>query len=85
LIGRSADPELQASITKAIEGDDNIAEVLNVLTCQFGSQVMLAAKIRMKKGITVEVASEAINELEKKIKVAHPEVAWSFVEPDVVD
>lgn len=85
LIGRSADPELQASITKAIGDNENITEVLNVLTCQFGSQVMLAVKIRMKKGIKVEDASAAINEMEKKIKESHPEVAWSFVEPDVTD
>ena len=85
LIGRSASPDLQESITKSIAADENITEVLNVLTCQFGSQVMLAAKIRMKKGIDIDTAAAAINELEKKIKESHPEVVWSFVEPDVSD
>jgi cation diffusion facilitator family transporter len=85
LIGRSADPDLQESIKNCINEDGNITEVLNVLTCQFGSQVMLAVKIRMKSGIDIETAARAINELEKKIKSSHPEVAWSFVEPDVAD
>ena len=52
---------------------------------QFGPQIMLAAKIRMKPGLTIDEAVEHINGLERQVKEHHPEVGWCFVEPDVTD
>jgi len=47
--------------------------------------VMLALKIRMRSGMSLDVAVDAINALEKRIKAKFPEVAWCFVEPDLAD
>lgn len=82
LIGRSADPHLQAIINSVIAGDGSIDHVFNVITMQFGPQVMVAAKIRMQPDISVEQLVTSINALEKKIKENAPEVAWCFIEPD---
>lgn len=85
LVGKSAEPELQASIIKAIESDPNIHRLLNTITLQFGPKVMLAAKIEMTPGISIEDAVTHINLLEISIKAQNPTVGWCFIEPDCVD
>ena len=85
LVGRSAEPELERRLEELIAADDSIEELFNALTIQFGPQVMLAAKIRMKAGMSVDHAVERINQLERQIKERFPEIGWCFIEPDVVD
>lgn len=82
LIGRSAEPDLERLIVETIEADDSIVELLNTITIQFGPKIMLAAKIRMKAGISIDQAVIRINRLEVRIKERFPEVGWCFVEPD---
>lgn len=85
IVGQSAEPELEALIETIIAGDANIETCLNIITLQFGSQVMLALKLKMKTGISIEEAVQNINNLEKNIKRQVPAVAWCFVEPDIAD
>ena len=85
IVGQSADPELEELIESIIARDDNIETCLNIITLQFGSRVMLALKLKMKAGISIETAVQNINDLERNIKQQAPAVAWCFVEPDIVD
>ena len=85
ITGRSAEPELEASIREIIAGDENIETLLHTITLQFGPHVMLAAKIKMRDGLSLESAVEHINRLERAIKAAQPAVRWCFIEPDVED
>jgi len=85
LIGRSADPELAAEIGTAIAGDADVREVYNVITLQMGVRVMLAAKIRLREGLSIEAACEKINRLEEVLRERFPEIGWCFIEPDVRD
>jgi len=85
LVGRSADPEIQGVIDEVIRHDEDIAEVFNVITMQFGPDTLLAAKIRLRPGITVEQVVEIINGLERELKVRVPGLKWSFIEPDSQD
>jgi cation diffusion facilitator family transporter len=85
LIGKSAEPELQRSIENCIAEDPAIDELLNMITLQVGPKVVLAVKVRMQPGLTIEAAVDHINALERTVKAAHPEVGWCFVEPDVTD
>ena len=85
LVGKSAEPALERAIDELITGDPAIERVLNTITMQFGPQVLLAAKVKMKPGLSIETAVERINALERNIKARHPEVGWCFVEPDVTD
>ena len=55
------------------------------LTVQVGPQLMLAAKLRMRPGLSIEEACEAINALEVRLKASVPEIGWCFMEPDVRD
>lgn len=85
IIGRSAEPELVQLLDDIIAKDDSIEKILNTMTMQFGPQVMLAAKVKMKAGISVEETVKQINELEVEIERQAPMVKWTFVEPDVKD
>jgi cation diffusion facilitator family transporter len=85
IVGRSAEEDLQEAIRAQITGSTGIAELLNAITLQLGPQVMLAIKVRMTPGLTIEEAVENLNQLERSIKAKFPEVAWCFVEPDVAD
>lgn len=83
LIGRSADPKLIKAIKDHIADDRDIDEVFNIITMQMGSQVMLAAKIKMQNHITVNEACKKINALEVRLRKEFPEIGWCFIEPDI--
>ena len=85
LVGRSAEPRVREQIDRIIEADPDIEELLNTITIQMGPKVMLAAKIRMRSGLTIDEAVAHINELERTLKRALPELGWCFVEPDSTD
>lgn len=83
LIGKSADPEIQAIIDAQIASDPNIEKVLNSITIQVGPYIMLAAKIKMAGSMDIESTCKAINTMEQNLKQAVPDVKWSFIEPDI--
>ena len=85
LVGRSADPEIQKMIDEIIAKHDGIDFVFNVITIQFGPDTMLAAKIKMREGMTIGVAVASINALERELKERIPKLKWCFIEPDVAD
>jgi cation diffusion facilitator family transporter len=85
IVGRSAEEDLQEALKAEIAADPDIDELYRAITLQMGPQVMLAIKVRMRAGLSLETAIERINALEVRIKAKFPEVAWCFVEPDVAD
>jgi len=85
LVGRSADPEIQEMIDEIIARHDGIDFVFNIITVQFGPDTMLAAKIKMRDGMTIEEAVDNINSLERELKERIPRLKWCFIEPDVTD
>ncbi len=85
LVGRSAEDDLVEALRAEVAGDPDIEELLNAITLQMGPEVMLALKVRMRPGLTLEAAVARLNALEKRIKTKFPTVAWCFVEPDVAD
>ena len=85
LVGRSAAPQLRAEIDRIIQADPDIEEVFNTITIQMGPKVMLAAKIRMRSGLTIDEAVGRINALEGTLRRAVPDLGWCFMEPDLRD
>ena len=85
LVGRSAEPDLKALIEKIIDADPDIDCLLNTITLQMGPTFMLAAKIKMRSGLSIEEAVDRINKLERKLKSEIPEIGWCFMEPDCRD
>jgi cation diffusion facilitator family transporter len=85
IVGRSAEDDLQEALRAEVDSDPDIDELLNAITMQLGPDVMLALKVRMRAGMSLDAAVTSINALEKRIKAKFPEVAWCFVEPDIAD
>lgn len=85
LVGTAAEEDLQRGIAELIRSDPEIVSLLNAITQQVGHKVMLAAKVSMRPGISIESAVASINALERRIKERFPEVGWCFVEPDLED
>jgi len=85
LIGRSADPQTLAQIRALIEADADVLELYNAVTLQMGAKALLAIKIRMRETLSVGEAARAINQLEREIKAALPDIGWCFVEIDIDD
>ncbi len=85
LVGRSADPEIQAVIDDILNRQEEIECVLNTITIQFGPDTMLAAKIKMRDDMTINAAIASINALERELKERVPNLKWSFIEPDNAD
>jgi cation diffusion facilitator family transporter len=85
IVGRSAEDDLQEALRAEVDSDPSIDAVLNAITLQMGPDVMLALKVKMRSGLTLDAAVECLNALERRIKTKFPEVAWCFVEPDVED
>ncbi len=85
LVGRAADPLVQEAIDAIIDADPDIVHVFNTITIQLGPDTMLATKIQLRSGISIEAAVESINKLEKRLKEQVPGLKWSFVEPDFED
>ena len=85
IVGRSAEKDLEDAIREEITRAPGIDQLFRAITMQFGPQVMLAAKIKMKPGLSIEEAVKSINELEVRIRTRFPEIAWCFIEPDDKD
>jgi cation diffusion facilitator family transporter len=85
IVGRSAEPELQAMINRITSDDPAIDRLLNSITIQVGPKIMLAAKILMRPGLTLEEAVARINALERRLKAEVPQIGWCFMEPDIED
>lgn len=85
LVGRSADPEIQAAIDAIINEEDGIESVFNTITIQWGPDTMLAAKLKMDSTLSIDEAVQNINALERKLKQRVPKLKWCFIEPDIAD
>ena len=84
LIGQSADSETCSSIKNYLETRPEIDEILNLITLQLGSQIMVALKVKMTSVDTVEQLIANINTCEVALRKENPAIQWIFFEPDIV-
>ncbi|MBI3896751.1 MAG: cation diffusion facilitator family transporter [Gammaproteobacteria bacterium] len=85
LIGESADPATVAALQKFLSERPQVAQVYRLITLQFGMQLMLATKVRMREQGSAQKLIDDINQVERELKAAFPEVRWIFFEPDSTD
>jgi len=85
LIGQGVEPALKAEMKAFLESCDEVERVLNIVSLQLGSDVMVAVKSRMADFSSAEEMVRAINRCEKSFKLAYPQVLWLFFEPDLED
>ena len=82
ITGQSAEEHLEQAIRSLIEQRPEVAQVLNLLTLQFGDEVMVAVKARMSEAQDARALVQAINRVEAQLRSTFPEVGWIFFEPD---
>ena len=85
IIGQSVEPRRLEEMRGFLEDQPEVAKVLNLLTLQLGSDVMVAIKAVMNVQGSELKLIEAINECEARFKSSFGEVVWCFFEPDVRD
>ena len=83
LIGQSADEKTCSRIEAFLESRPEVDKVINLITLQLGSELMVAVKARMEKVESTEQLLENINKCEKELKSETPSIKWIFFEPDV--
>lgn len=85
LIGQSVDAEVRADIKEFLESQPEITEVLNLITLQLGSRIMVAVKVKMEAAESIDELIANINRCELELRKHNPAIQWSFFEPDVTD
>ncbi len=85
LLGESASPEHIGRIVAAIESVDGIDRVIHQRTLHVGpEEVVVAAKVAVPAGTTVEDIADAINAAEVKAREAAPDLTLlMYLEPDI--
>lgn len=83
LIGQSADEKTCNRIEAFLESSPEIDKVINLITLQLGSELMVAVKAKMVSVDTMDQLIENINKCEKELKSEIPSIKWIFFEPDI--
>ncbi len=85
LIGQSADPVEVKMMHQWLGERAEVKKVLNLLTMQMGSDIMVAVKAEMNSVQSDRALVDAINQVESDFKQHFPGVLWLFFEPDIKD
>ena len=85
LVGQSAEPQLLARMREHLQAQPQVAQLYNMITQQLGSDIMVAVKARMHPLGSDVALVEAINQVERGLRAAFPQVRWVFFEPDLKD
>ncbi|MFC5475345.1 cation diffusion facilitator family transporter [Paraherbaspirillum soli] len=80
--GESAAPEVHAAIKQHIEAHPAVDSIRNMISMQWGEQVMIAVQAVMRPQPSDVALVDAINLIEAGIQAKWPQVRWCFFEPD---
>jgi len=84
LIGRSADPEVEARMRDFLQRHEEIEHLFRLLTLQLGTSLMVSVKARVR-GESAAQLVEGINRCEAAMRAEFSDIQWLFFEPDVTD
>lgn len=83
LIGQSVEPLQREAIRDFLTSRPEIRQVYSLITLQLGNDIMVAVQAEMAEPSASTADSiRRINEVEAALKLAFPDVMWSFFEPD---
>jgi cation diffusion facilitator family transporter len=85
ITGESASPEKQADIRNFIESQSEVECVINLITLQWGEQLMVAIQAKMRPQPSDRALIDAINLIEDRIQERWPQIKWCFFEPDIIE
>jgi cation diffusion facilitator family transporter len=82
LIGEALPEEAQAAIRKTIVDSDGIDSLVEMLTMRMSpTEVLVAARVDLDDTSTVDELEKAAEEVERRVREAHPEVRHVFLDP----
>jgi divalent metal cation (Fe/Co/Zn/Cd) transporter len=84
ITGESADLEVRAAIRAHIVARPEVDSVINLITLQWGAQLMIAVQAKMHAQPSDRALVDAINAVEASIQARWPHAKWCFFEPDLV-
>ncbi|HJV83255.1 cation diffusion facilitator family transporter [Noviherbaspirillum sp.] len=84
ITGESAAPEVHAAIKSHIESHPEVEHVINLITLQWGEQLMIAVQAKMRQQASDAALVDAINVVEESLQRKWPQAKWCFFEPDVL-
>ncbi len=84
ITGESADPEVHAAIKSHIEEQALVDSVINLITLQWGAQLMVAVQAKMAPQPSDIELVKAINTVERSLQKRWPQIKWCFFEPDFI-
>jgi divalent metal cation (Fe/Co/Zn/Cd) transporter len=82
ITGESAAPEVHAAIKAHIESRPEVEHVINLITLQWGEQLMVAVQAKMERQPSDTALVDAINAVEASLQEKWPQAKWCFFEPD---
>jgi cation diffusion facilitator family transporter len=85
LIGQSMDPERLDDLKAFLAGRQEIETLYNLITMQFGPDVMVAIKAKLHPAGSETGMIETVNRIERDLRGRFPSVTWLFFEPDITD
>ena len=83
IVGESASPEVRRAIDAHLRGRPEIISVINLITLQWGRQIVVAVQAEMVEYDTGRAMVDAINVIEEDLQRAFPQARWVFFEPDI--
>ncbi|MFM0499857.1 cation diffusion facilitator family transporter [Paraburkholderia caffeinilytica] len=83
IVGESASPEVRRAIETHLRGRSEIRSIINIITLQWGREVVVAVQAEMIDYASGRAMVDAINVIEADLQAAFPQVRWVFFEPDV--
>ena len=83
LIGQSIDPARQKEMLAFLEGRPEVVRIINLLTLQLGTDALVSVHAQMRESDDAQVLAAQIDNVERDLKAAFPEVRFSFFEPDI--
>ena len=84
LLGESATPEAEARIRDALDDHEGVDRVIHLKTLHLGpEEVLVAAKLGIRPGTTIEELAETIDATERAIRAAEPTAQVIYLEPDL--
>jgi cation diffusion facilitator family transporter len=82
IVGESASPEMRRDIEAHLRARPEIRSIINLITLQWGKEVVVAVQAEMIDYEQSRTMVEAINEIEADLQAKFPLVRWVFFEPD---
>jgi cation diffusion facilitator family transporter len=83
LIGQSMDPAREQELRVFLQGRPEVVRVINLLTLQLGTDALVSVHAQMREDEDAQVLSAQIDNVERDMKKAFPEVRFTFFEPDI--